>query len=78
MASKKDTPKDTPVKFEDALAHVERIIDELESGQVGLEDALKQYEVGVGLINACRAQLGKAQAQLEDLSKRLDSADEQG
>jgi exodeoxyribonuclease VII small subunit len=62
--------------FEDALAQVESIIEQIESGEVGLEESLSAYERGVGLINLCRDRLDKAQQRVEDLTKKLGEADD--
>lgn len=64
------------LSFEDALAQIESIIERIESGEVGLEQSLTEYEKGVGLINHCRAKLDRARQQVEDLTKTLESADE--
>lgn len=67
-----DAAADVP--FEDALAEVESIIEKIESGEVGLEQSLAQYERGVLLINHCRQVLGKASQTIEELGKRLDGS----
>lgn len=64
--------------FEKAMAEIEAIVERIEGGEIGLEDALAQYERGVTLINQCRARLGRAQQQVEDLTKRLEQADNEG
>ena len=61
--------------FEKAMVEIEAIVERIEGGEVGLEDALAQYERGVTLINQCRSRLGRAQQQVEDLTKRLEQAD---
>jgi exodeoxyribonuclease VII small subunit len=62
--------------FEQALAQIESIIDRIEAGEVGLEESLKEYERGVILVSHCRAKLDKAQQQVDDLTRRLEQADE--
>lgn len=61
----------TPASFEDALADVESIIERIESGQVGLEQSLGEYERGVTLINHCRTVLLKAQQRVDDLTAKM-------
>lgn len=63
--------------FEQALAEIEAIIERIETGEVGLEESLAQYERGVTLVNHCRGKLDRAQQQVEDLTRRLEQADEQ-
>jgi exodeoxyribonuclease VII small subunit len=50
--------------FEEALLELERMVRELEDGQLGLEDALARYEQGVGLIKACYQQLRQAEQRI--------------
>jgi len=69
MAKKTQTP---PKNFEDALAELEQILADIEAGQVGLEQSLLKYERGSFLIQHCRAVLGKAEKQIELLSKSAE------
>jgi exodeoxyribonuclease VII small subunit len=64
--------------FEQALAEVESIIERIEAGEIGLEDALAQYERGVALVNHCRGKLDRAQQKVEDLTRRLEQTDDEG
>lgn len=54
--------------FEQGLAELERIVRELESGELGLEEALRLYERGVALVRGCGAQLEAAEARLQVLT----------
>ena len=71
MSKKTQTP---PKTFEEALAELEQILAEIESGEVGLEQSLTKYERGSFLIQHCRAVLGKAEKQIELLSKSADGS----
>lgn len=64
----KSKSEDKPVKFEEAVEQLESIIDRIESGEVGLEDCLAQYERGMALIKQCRAILTKAEQRIAELS----------
>jgi exodeoxyribonuclease VII small subunit len=57
--------------FESALAELEKIVRELEDGQVGLEESLAHYEKGVTLLRRCYSQLQKAEQRIM-LLKGLD------
>ena len=61
-----------PRNFEEALAELERIVSEIEGGQVGLEESLVKYERGTFLIQHCRGVLNAAEKQIEILSKAAD------
>ena len=57
-------------KFEDSLQRLEQIVDELEKGNVPLEQALKLFEEGVKLSASCRQELEAAEGKVEILLKQ--------
>jgi exodeoxyribonuclease VII small subunit len=57
-------------KFEDCLQRLEKIVDELERGDIALEQALKLFEEGVQLSNSCRKELEDAEGKVEILLKQ--------
>ena len=59
--------KDIP--FEKALEKLEKIVDELEEGDMSLDTSLKKYEEGVKLAGLCHEKLDKAKQKIEQLSK---------
>jgi exodeoxyribonuclease VII small subunit len=59
----------TDIKFEDALARLEQIVDTLEAGNLPLEDSLKAFEEGVGLARRCARYLEEAEKRIELLTK---------
>ena len=61
--------------FEQALAELERIVRELENGQIGLEESLACYEKGIGLLKRCYGQLQQAEQRIV-LLKGLDTDDQ--
>ena len=66
MAKKNQQP---PKSFEEAVDELEKILQEVESGSVGLEESLLRYERGTFLIQHCRAVLEQAEKQIEQVSK---------
>ena len=56
-------------KFEDALARLEEIVRELESGDLPLEQSLKMFEEGVKLSRICNKRLEDAERRVEILLK---------
>src|SRR5437879_3812891 len=50
--------------FERAILDLERIVNELEDGQTGLEASLVLFEKGVGLIQRCHGQLRVAEQRI--------------
>jgi exodeoxyribonuclease VII small subunit len=59
----------TDIKFEDALARLEQIVDTLEAGNLALEDSLKAFEEGVGLARRCARYLEDAEKRIELLTR---------
>jgi exodeoxyribonuclease VII small subunit len=56
-------------KFEDALARLEEIVKELESGDLPLEQSLKMFEEGIKLSRVCNKRLEEAERRVEILLK---------
>ncbi len=54
--------------FEEALARLEKLVNELEAGEVKLDEMLKKYEEGIELIQFCMSQLDHAEKRIEQLS----------
>ncbi len=56
-------------KFEAALARLEEIVQELEKGEVPLEQSLKLFEEGIKLSRLCNKRLEEAERKVEILLK---------
>lgn len=56
------------MKFEDALAELESIVQNLERGDITLDDSLARYERGVVLLKDCFGQLKQAEAKIRELT----------
>jgi exodeoxyribonuclease VII small subunit len=54
--------------FEDCLGELESIVGELESGKLGLSDALARYEQGVKHLKSCHQLLERVERKIELLS----------
>jgi exodeoxyribonuclease VII small subunit len=55
--------------FEKALEKLEKIVQDLETGDISLDDALKKYEEGIKLSRACQQKLAQAEKKIEILIK---------
>ena len=53
--------------FEEQLAELERIVEQLERGDLTLEQSVSLFERGVHLSNACKAQLSNAESRIQVL-----------
>ena len=56
--------------FETALAELERIVEQLERGQTGLDEALELWRRGEELHRLCIERLDAAQGRIEELASR--------
>ncbi len=54
--------------FEEAMKELEKIVRDLESGQVKLDDAVKAYERGAALKKHCESKLADARAKVEKIT----------
>ena len=57
-------------KFEECLTRLEKIVNELEKGELPLEKALALFEEGVQLSSSCRKELDEAEGKIEILMKQ--------
>lgn len=57
-------------KFEECLQRLEKIVDELEKGEIHLEKSLTLFEEGIQLSSACRKELEEAEGKVEVLLKK--------
>ena len=60
------------MSFEEALKKLERLVKELESGDVALSASLAAFEEGISLVRFCTEQLESAEQKVKIL---LDGAD---
>ena len=56
-------------RFEECLQRLEKIVQELEKGEVPLEKYLSLFEEGMQLSNSCRKELDEAEGKVEILLK---------
>jgi exodeoxyribonuclease VII small subunit len=57
------------IKFEEALKKLEKIVEELEQGDLSLDEALKKYQEGIELSRQCSARLENAKKKIDVLAK---------
>jgi exodeoxyribonuclease VII small subunit len=62
-----DTSDIAALSFEQALAELEKIVSELESGQAPLERSIEVYERGAALKSHCEARLEAARLRVEKI-----------
>jgi exodeoxyribonuclease VII small subunit len=59
-----------PETFETSLDELEKVVKELEAGDLSLERSLRLFERGVGLSETCRKQLEEAETRVEMLIRK--------
>ncbi|HXS11030.1 MAG TPA: exodeoxyribonuclease VII small subunit [Candidatus Krumholzibacteria bacterium] len=59
---------ETTLTFEAAMSRLEKIVAELESGKLSLEDSLKKFEEGITLGKTCREFLDRADVRIRTLT----------
>jgi exodeoxyribonuclease VII small subunit len=64
------TGPEANLSFEEALSRLEQIIERIESGEAGLEQAIAEYERGVALIRRCKDILQKAEQRVDELTRQ--------
>ena len=62
------------IKFEEGLKKLEKIVEELESGNIPLDEALDKYEEGIRLSKLCAKKLEIAKKKVEILLKSEDGS----
>lgn len=60
--------------FEESLKKLETIVDQLEKGDLPLEDSLKLFEEGVGLSAVCKQELDAAEGKVQTLIRQRDGS----
>jgi len=70
--SKKQTKSDfMELSFEEALSTLEKIIQQMESGDAPLDSLVTHYENGVRMLKICRSKLNSAELKINEV-KEID------
>lgn len=56
-----------PERYEDAVAELERLVADMESGQLPLDQLLQAYQRGATLLQHCRSRLDEVEQQVKVL-----------
>ena len=60
------------ISFEEALEQLEKVVDDMESGDISLDKCIDLYEKGVKLADFCTKELDSAEKRIEKLHKKTD------
>lgn len=74
-ASKKTTAKKRQPGLEEALAELEKLVEQMEDGELSLEESLARFQRGVELTRICRKSLADAEQKVSLLQKKAGLED---
>jgi len=60
--------------FEESLKRLETVVDQLEKGEMTLDESLKLFEEGVNLTANCKQELDAAEGKVQMLVKQRDGS----
>src|SRR5437588_11562739 len=61
--------KKSETSFEAAMERLEKIVEEMESGKMLLEDLLVRYDEGMKLVKVCQDRLARAEQKIEIITR---------
>jgi exodeoxyribonuclease VII small subunit len=67
--SSKLKPREAELNFEGAMDRLEKIVEQMESGKLPLEDLIVRYEEGMNLVKVCQERLAKAEQKIEIIAR---------
>lgn len=65
---------DKELTFEAALARLEQVVNDMETGQLSLEQSIARFEEGMKLSRFCAAQLDAIERRIEVLVRKADGS----
>src|SRR6266487_6656435 len=67
--SSKPKPREAEPNFEGAMDRLEKIVEQMESGKLPLEDLIVRYEEGMKLVKICQERLANAEQKIEIIAR---------
>ena len=67
--SSKPKPREAELNFEGAMDRLEKIVEQMESGKLPLEDLIVRYEEGMKLVKTCQERLASAEQRIEIITR---------
>ena|SRR5438093_8429573 len=67
--SSKSKPREAELNFEGAMDRLEKIVEQMESGKLPLEDLIVRYEEGMNLVKICQERLANAEQKIEIIAR---------
>jgi len=63
-------PAKKSVNLEKALSELEKLVEEMEQGNLSLEESLKRFEKGIALTSDCQQALQSAELKVQELIEK--------
>ena len=67
--SNKPKAREAELHFEGAMDRLEKIVEQMESGKLPLEDLIVRYDEGMNLVKVCQERLAKAEQKIEIIAR---------
>ena len=67
-------PKQKSFNFAEAFEKLNKIVEQLESGEVDLDKALKEYEEGLKLVQQCKKQLEEVENKVKVIREKYEES----
>jgi exodeoxyribonuclease VII small subunit len=67
--SSKPKQREAELNFEGAMDRLEKIVEQMESGKLPLEDLIVRYEEGMNLVKICQERLANAEQKIEIIAR---------
>src|SRR5213594_3147939 len=67
--SSKPKQREAELDFEGAMDRLEKIVEQMESGKLPLEDLIVRYEEGMNLVKICQERLANAERKIEIIAR---------
>ena len=67
--SSKLKPREAELNFEGAMDRLEKIVEQMESGKLPLEDLIVRYDEGMNLVKVCQERLAEAEQKIEIIAR---------
>ncbi len=77
MSAPSERPAETTEAYDALVARLERVVAELESGQLSLEHSIEKFAEGVKLANEATRKLDEAERRIELLVRNADGSEEE-
>ena len=63
-------PAKKSINFEQSMAELEKLVEEMEAGELSMEDMLKRFEKGIALTTDCQKALQQAELKVKELVEK--------